>query len=50
MSEMIITINVIPCPTCKGSGKTEQNEYTPPFESFIGECRTCGGCGVIQTS
>lgn len=45
---MRIKIKVATCPECKGTGKTQQNEYTPPFESFMGECKTCKGVGKVQ--
>jgi len=44
---MTIKIKVKTCPNCNGAGKTQQNEYTPPFESFIGTCRVCGGSGRV---
>ena len=47
---MTIKIRVENCPACKGKGKTEQNEYTPPFETFMGNCRTCGGSGKVQVA
>ena len=51
MSEtMTIKIKVDTCPTCKGTGKAQQNKYTPPFESYIGACKTCKGFGKIQVA
>jgi DnaJ-class molecular chaperone len=49
MSNSNITINVSvqlePCKKCGGTGKTEQCEYTPPFERFMGTCPECNGAG-----
>lgn len=33
------------CEKCNGTGKTDQVEYTPPFEMFIGICQECNGKG-----
>lgn len=35
------------CTRCNGSGQTKKCEYTPPFETFMGECNTCSGKGYI---
>lgn len=48
MSITTIKIRVKDCEKCKGSGKTEQCEYTPPFEKFIGQCPECKGSGKVQ--
>lgn len=43
-----VKIRVKKCDKCNGTGKTEQWEYTPPFERFMGECPKCNGSGVVQ--
>ncbi len=47
-SEITIKIKVEKCTKCNGTGKTEQCEYTPPFERFTGQCPKCNGAGVVQ--
>lgn len=40
-----LKITFIPCDKCKGTGKTEKYEYTPPFEKYVSNCETCQGIG-----
>jgi DnaJ-class molecular chaperone len=46
MGKLTVELTTEKCSKCDGKGKTEQCEYTPPFERFMGSCPECGGSGV----
>jgi len=48
MGEYKVVIKLTNCQKCNGTGKTEQCEYTPPFERFIGNCPDCNGSGKVK--
>jgi len=48
MNVTTIKVKVKDCQKCNGTRKTEQFEFTPPFEKFIGQCPECKGSGKIQ--